>query len=165
MSRRSGPGGAGGWGRSPATLSRDNRIVETREFVLAERGPAQVIDTFDTSGPLEWSLRQGFQKVAKKKMREGLEKYVQFAFLAKELNGLENGDPQDLSKPFRVRLESREAKRGSTDDEQAVAAILTSELADRMPPLLTAEEPEKQGKEDKKAADSKHRKGDFVFVE
>ena len=43
--------------RTPALRSHDNRQIETREFFLAEYGPARVIETTETHGTIEGEYR------------------------------------------------------------------------------------------------------------
>jgi predicted Zn-dependent protease len=125
--------------RTPETGSADNREVETREIFLADLGGARVVETTEYWGVQEQELRAAYAEANREEMRSALEDYAGEAYLAQELTDFDYSDPEDLSKPFRLRLEMAGAARGTTDIREAVVAIFLSSFAERLPEELTAE--------------------------
>ncbi|HWM89208.1 MAG TPA: DUF3857 domain-containing protein [Thermoanaerobaculia bacterium] len=142
--------------RTPEATSADNREVETREFYLSDLGGARVIETTDYWGIEEQDLRSAYSTADSEDIRAALEEYADEAYLAQELTDLDFSDPQDLSKPFRLRLEMSNASRGTTDVREAAVAIFLSSFAERLPDELTAEPEEGEVLEP--------RRHDYVFT-
>jgi len=124
--------------RTPQATARDNHTVETREFTLSERGPAQVVETTAAVGSGEASYRSYYRDNEAKDIRKQLEAYAKNTYLG-VLTRYENPDPQDFSKPFTLRLEMEKSQRGFTDEAGSAVGINLGDLLSRMPDL----EPEK----------------------
>ena len=62
--------------RTPALRSADNRQVETREFFLAEYGPARVIETTETHGTVEGEYRAWYAGADTKERVDQLKTYM-----------------------------------------------------------------------------------------
>lgn len=142
--------------RTPETASADNREVETREILLSDLGGARVVETTEYRGVEEQELRAAYAEADRDELRAALEEYAAEAYLAQALTGLDHSDPEDLSQPFRLRLEMEGASRGSTDVREAVVAIFLSTFAERLPEELTAEPEE--------GAVEALRRHDYVFT-
>jgi len=138
--------GTAGLVRTPVASSRENLLVEKREFYLAEYGPARVVETSQPQGSLESAYRSAYADQQRKKTQEGLTNYMKSQYLAEKLDRLERSDPQDLGRPFELVLESKQAKRGFTDLESAVAAIRLDTLFLRLPAELQRKESEEEKK-------------------
>ena len=153
----------------PALASAQNVHRETREFTMAEYGPARIVETNAQEGPMEAEYRDYYTGDAKK-LRENSEKYVKGAYLADSLISLEKGDASDLDKPFTVTYTAK-GRRGFSDRENAVVYIYPANLMDGLPNYFeTSEEKQKEQQTDE-AADSddedstakKPRKFDWQF--
>jgi len=140
---------------TPESPSTENRQMETREFFLSERGKARVIETSRMWGSIGASYRGEYRTFDKKAIRKKLEEYARTSYLSDKLTALETSDPNNVDEPFRIRLEMNEATRGSTDDNEAVVAIFSSFLTERLPSELT---------DDKKDAAS-GRTHDYLLLE
>lgn len=140
---------------TPEAPSSENRQVETREFFLSERGKSKVIETSRMWGSIGASYRSDYTTSEEKAIRKGIEQYASSMYLADDLTALETSDPDDVGEPFLIRLEMDEASRGFTDDNEAVVAIVSSNLTGRLPSELT---------DDGKESDAK-RKHDYLLHE
>jgi transglutaminase-like putative cysteine protease len=125
--------------RTPVSPSSENRVVKTREFFLADHGPARVVETTEYGGATERRQRAYLAAVQSDALRKALDKYAQEAFYAKGAASSEQSDPRDLSHALRVRLEVTGARRGYTDQANAVVAIFYSTLLDLLPRSLARE--------------------------
>jgi transglutaminase-like putative cysteine protease/tetratricopeptide (TPR) repeat protein len=127
--------------RTPDLPSTANGTVEKREMYLSEFGPARVVEYSEWFGPAEASLRSTFDGSESKQERQRLESYVKNMYLADALTKYEHSDPVDLKKSFNMRLEVAKARRGSTQLENAVAAIRVEDLvSQRLPDEILDEE-------------------------
>jgi transglutaminase-like putative cysteine protease/Tfp pilus assembly protein PilF len=128
--------------RIPEFTAEQNVHRETREFTLAEFGPAKIKETDEQIGPEEAAYRESYMGDAKE-LRENSEKYVKRAYLADSLISLEHGDLSDLEKPFVVKFVTQ-GKRGSTDYENATVAIRVEDLFDGLPDYFASDEDDKK---------------------
>jgi tetratricopeptide (TPR) repeat protein len=126
----------------PEASSQDNRIVEKREFYLAENGPARVVETTEPHGVFESEYRSLYADADNKDNRNNLKTYLESEYLAEKLVRMERTDPDDLSNQFRLVLEAGGAKRGFTDLESSVAAIRLENLFYKLPQELLEREKE-----------------------
>jgi tetratricopeptide (TPR) repeat protein len=150
--------------KTPESTSAENRIVETREFFLADMGPARVVETTELFGSPESGYRGYYKESEAKETLEQIERYAKETYLAKEAPKFELSDTADFSKPFRLRMELAKASRGTTDLSEAVAAILQGEITSRLADALREEEKKEEDKtkEEKK---KKPRTADWVLNE
>ena len=153
--------------RTPAAGSSDNRTVMTREFALPERGLAHVTETTTASGAPERSLRRSYAETDRKQARDNAEAYARAEFLARGAVRLAVTEPDNLAKPFEVRIEVQDAGRGATDDTGSVVAIRLESLLAQLPPALRAESAEEriEGPPIATARPRLRRAHDFVFFE
>jgi tetratricopeptide (TPR) repeat protein/transglutaminase-like putative cysteine protease len=132
----------------PELTSSQNVHRETREFTLAEYGPARIIETDSQEGPADANYRS-FYSADTKKLHEDSEKYVKNTYLADSLGSFEKGDASNLEKPFVVTF-TAQGRRGSSDRENAVVYIHPARLMDGFPDYFeTREEPQKEEPADK----------------
>jgi len=131
--------------RTPEVRSRDNLILEKREFYLAENGPARVVEITEPEGVFESEYRSAYADADNKDIRKNLKEYIKNQYVAEKLIGIQRSDPADLSKQFQLVIEAGEAKCGFTDLEGAAAAIRLEYLFYRLPDELQQKEkaPEK----------------------
>jgi tetratricopeptide (TPR) repeat protein len=125
---------------TPVNLSRDNLILENREFYLAENGPARVVETSEPHGSSESSYRRSYSEKENKESKEQLTNYMKAHYLAESLDRFDRSDPTDTAQQFQLVLETKSAKRGFTELESAVAAIRLESLFERLPPELQRRE-------------------------
>lgn len=125
---------------TPEAPSTENRQVETREFILSELGSSKVNETTWLWGSVGAIYRSNYDRNDDKANRELLEQYARKAYLAEKIAKLEISDPKDLSVPFSIRLEMREANRGYTDDKEALVVIFPAILIERLPSELTQDD-------------------------
>ena len=150
----------------PEATSNDNRIVERREFYLAENGPARVVETTQPNGVFEAEFRSTYADAESKDSKKNLKEYIENQYLAKELAREERTDPGDLSKQFQLVLEATGAKRGYTDLESAVVAIQLETLFYRLPnELQEREKEEEKGADAEKEKRKKPRTADYQLPE
>ncbi|HKQ61356.1 MAG TPA: DUF3857 domain-containing protein, partial [Candidatus Polarisedimenticolaceae bacterium] len=134
--------GTAGLVRTPAAKPEDNLQIETREFFLAEYGPARIVETTETHGSAESGYRASFVGGESEATRTNLENYVKQVYLAEGLATHEHDAVRDFSRPFHLRLEVARGKRGFSDLGSAAAAIRPEGITDRLPDFL---EPPEQG--------------------
>ena len=124
--------------KTPELTSEKNRHVETREFTLANFGPAQILEKDEQFGPTEGEYRDYYGGEAKK-VREDSEKYVKEEYLADSITSLEKTDPADLAQPFVVTYRAK-GRRGFTEIENATVYIRQSGIFDGLPDYFYREE-------------------------
>ena len=98
---------------TPEARPEDSVLVETREFSLADYGPAKVIESSHSTGHVDSYYRSEYGDTAGKEVRTSLEGYVRNAYAAKALGKVESGDAKDFTKPFVLRLEIDKTKRAN----------------------------------------------------
>jgi tetratricopeptide (TPR) repeat protein len=143
--------------------SQDNRITERRDFVLAEHGPATVVETSEPHGVFESEYRSWYADADNKQVRKNLTDYVASQYLAKKLGDVQRSEPGDLSRPFQLTIHADSAKRGATELETAVVAIRFDTLFERLPRDLQQREPEPDSNAD--AQKEKPKKPRIVDIE
>jgi tetratricopeptide (TPR) repeat protein len=123
--------------RTPPARAADNRTVETRVFMLAERGPSRVTETSEEWGAFAVSDRLHYRDQDPKDIREHLEKYAKATYMAKRLTSYSHTPPEDLSAPFRLVLEVADADRARTYSDAAAVYLRLPVLLDNLPSSLT----------------------------
>ncbi len=132
----------------PELTAENNVHVETREFTLADYGPAKIVEKNEQTGPSDAGYRD-FYDGDEKKIREDSEGYVKDAYLADALISLEKTDPADLEKPFIVTLTAK-GRRGFTDLDNASVYVPYATIFDELPGYFrTTEKAVKESDEDK----------------
>ena len=139
--------------RTAAASAAENRVLKTREFFLADSGPARVVETIEYGGAAERQQRARLASTQADALRKEIDDYAQRIFLGKAAAAFEHSDAHDLSQPLRRRLEVREARRGFTDSANAVVAVLYSALFDLLPDDLTEDDEKATAGDARPAAD------------
>ncbi len=153
--------GTSGLTHTPESKPTDNLLVERREFTLAENGPAKVEEKSETHGAIDEIYRAQFGGPESKQEREELEGYVKAVYAAEKLDSLQHTDGSDLSKPFQLDLVADKAKRGYSGLEDAVVAVPTGGLLNRLPQWFFKEPPGVN--KNSAMPEEKARAEDFVF--
>ncbi|PYV12916.1 MAG: transglutaminase, partial [Acidobacteria bacterium] len=152
--------------RTPEATSADNRTLETREFFLAELGPARVVETSEAWGAIEESYREAYSGPDSKRLRDELESYARGTYLADKLGSFDHSGAEDFSAPFHLHLEMPHAKRGQTGMESAAVALMPAALVSRLPAFLRRDEQDSEESQPPgQAKAGKHRKADMVLLE
>jgi tetratricopeptide (TPR) repeat protein len=118
---------------TPTPKPDDDRLVELRDFELAAYGPARIVETSMTDGGVDANYRETYGGEMSRENREDLEKYAKNAYLAKTLANITHGDAHDLVKPFALKLEMTEAKRGDTGIDDALVGVPFADIFARLP--------------------------------
>ncbi|HXM96890.1 MAG TPA: DUF3857 domain-containing protein [Candidatus Dormibacteraeota bacterium] len=126
----------------PEASSQDNRVVEKREFYLAEHGPARVVETTEPHGVFESGFRSAYADAENKESRKNLKEYIANEYLSEKLKRINRSDPADLSRQLQLVIEVSEAKRAYTDLDTASAAIRLENLFYKLPDELQQREKE-----------------------
>ena len=151
--------------QTPVSDSATNRITETRIFNLSEEGKANVTESSEFFGANDSSQRRFYVTSDKKSYRESMEQYATNYYAAKELKNIDAGDPRDLSKPFRLKIEISEASRGTTAGGEAAVGIFTTGLIGEMPQAIRFTDDDEDDPNAPKTSKKKHKRThDFVFV-
>jgi len=122
--------------KTPESTSADNGLSESREFTLADNGPAKVVEITRPRGAYESDYRAYYADKPDKDTREGLQGYVQAEYISDDLTKVDRNDPADLAHPFELTLNCDKARRGFTDLENAEAAIRVDSLFHLLPDEL-----------------------------
>ena len=131
----------------PELTSDKNVHIETREFTLADYGPAKIVEKDEQVGPTEADYRDYYGGDAKK-VKQNSEDYVKGAYLAESLTSLDKTDPSDLDKPFTVTFTAK-GRRGFTEMNNSVVYIPVGNIFDGMPKyFLTSEKEAKEDSDD-----------------
>jgi tetratricopeptide (TPR) repeat protein len=144
--------------RTPLADSTANHTLERREFWLAEDGKARVLETNEYHGSDERSNRRYYNATDAKTSGEAMKNYAQQAYLSKNLVRWDKTDPRDLSKPFVLTIEMKDAQRGLTTGGESVVAIFYSRLVGDIPAEFH------QTDKDREAVEGKPRKYEYLFA-
>jgi transglutaminase-like putative cysteine protease len=146
--------------------SKDNTLIEEREFFLADYGPAKIIEKTLPYGTFESQYRRSYTNIQDKQVRDDLGSYFKAQYLGDKLDRLDRSDPRDFTSPFELTLESNLAKRGQTDLTTAVAAIRLEGLFSLLPSELQNRESHKdENTGDVQAESKKKRTADYQLNE
>lgn len=118
---------------TPEARPEDSVLVETREFSLADYGPAKVIESSHSTGHIDSIYRSEYGDSAGKEVRASLESYVHSAYAAKALAKVESGDAKDFTKQFVLRMEIEKTKRGNTGIADAFLTLFPTGAFGRLP--------------------------------
>jgi tetratricopeptide (TPR) repeat protein/transglutaminase-like putative cysteine protease len=133
-----------GLAMTPEPKADDDHLTELRDVVMADYGPAKISETSMTHGPIDASYRYIYGSDLTREQKEGLEKYAKNIYLAKALVSITHGDAHDMSKPFALKLDMTEAKRGDSGTDDAVVNIPLSNIFYRLPAWFRTD-PETEG--------------------
>jgi hypothetical protein len=111
---------------TPEPRPEDSVLTETREFLLADYGPAHIVESSMTTGDIDANYRSYYGGPENQNVKTYLENYVRQAYNAKALTSIEHGDGRELTKPFVLRLDMAKASRGLTGIGDASAAIYSA---------------------------------------
>jgi hypothetical protein len=115
--------GTDGMTATPTAKPEDDLLTELRDVVMVEHGPAHITETSLTHGDVDESYRSDFGSAETREKKTNLETYAKDYYLAKALTSVEHGDGKDFSKPFVLKLDMAEAKRGNTLIDDAAVGI------------------------------------------
>jgi tetratricopeptide (TPR) repeat protein/transglutaminase-like putative cysteine protease len=124
----------------PAPVPGDHQEVKEREVLLADYGPARVVETLRPRGEPERRYREAVNQ-DRKAVTKNFESYASQVFFAKKLLSCTYGDATDLNKPLEIRLEAGEAGRAVTDLREAVVAVSLDTLWNGLPYFLRDTQP------------------------
>lgn len=127
--------------RTPESSSKENAMLEMRDFTLAENGPASIVEITQPTGVFEGEFRSYYADKPDKDTRESLSNYVKSQYISDKLTKVDRTDPADLSKQFELTIGCDKARRGYTDLTNAVAAIRLEALFTNLPAELQRKDP------------------------
>jgi len=125
--------------QTPTPKSAEDFLTELRDVVMAEYGPAHITETSLTHGEIDESYRSEYGSADTRKQKADLESYAKNQYMAKALTSVEHGDGKDFGKPFLLKLDMAEAKRGNTLLDDAAVAIPFTSLFYRLPKWFTTD--------------------------
>jgi transglutaminase-like putative cysteine protease len=137
---------AAGLVRIPEAEAAENRAVKVREYFLADLGSARAVETDDYWGAAERELRAFYTNEDPEQLRDAVADYVRKEYLAKEVTSYDHGNPLDLSRPFRLRFETRDTRRAVTDETGAAVSIQPGALFDQLPDEIAVQTRDKPAK-------------------
>lgn len=105
--------GTEGLTRTPHADRAENTYQETRQIFLAEYGPSRVVETTTATGALERSLREETD-VDAATVAKWHKSYVSKTYSSDVPGAVEVTDAKDLSKPFSMKVEAKEARYAVT---------------------------------------------------
>ena len=139
--------------RTPDQRSADNRQVETRDFYLAEYGPARVVESTETHGIVEGEYRAWYAGGDTKERVDQLKNYMRDAYRARELIDYQHTASTDFTKPYSMSIEMKDATVGFTDLETAAVGINVANITARLPEYFDTRVDATEAAPDKRAAD------------
>ncbi|MBI3474419.1 MAG: hypothetical protein HY010_01710 [Acidobacteria bacterium] len=125
-----------------------DRVIhrESREFTMAEYGPAKIVETNEDIGPGDADSRDYYLGDSKQ-LRKQAEKYVSDMYLADSLTSLERGNLADLEKQGLVTYIAS-GRRGNTYLDSATMAIRIEGLFSSLPTFFRTAEDKQNEKAD-----------------
>ena len=148
--------------RIPELTSAQNVHKESREFTMADYGPAKIVEIDEDSGPGDADNRDYYSGDGKE-IRENSEKYVKDMYLADSLTSLDHNDLSDLSKPAQVKFVTK-GKRGGTDLNSATMAIRVEGLFYNFPNYFGTSKEQEKVKEGEDSEKQKPRTVDWQIT-
>ena len=139
--------------RTPALRAADNRQVETRDFFLAEYGPARVMESTEAHGIVEGEYRAWYAGGDTKERIDQLKNYMRDAYRAKQLIDYQHSASTDFTKPYSMSIEMKDATVGFTDLETAAVGINVANITARLPEYFDARVDETEETPSKRTAD------------
>src|SRR5207237_2998710 len=88
--------------RTPEIVPGANRVVESREFWLAERGPSRLVEVTDYFGAPERNMRHTWAFADATKADDAMNNYVRSEYAAPGLTRFEHSDARSLEQPFHI---------------------------------------------------------------
>jgi tetratricopeptide (TPR) repeat protein len=146
---------------TPVSEAKDNWERHTIEVRLSDYGPGEFTETIEMGGSFEANMRVMYGG-DETKTKEHLESYVKQNFMAKSLGRYEVTGKEDMSGPFRMKVQALQAARATTGVEDAAVALFPFRVFDELPFALRARLDDDI--EDASEA-KKPRKHDFVFLD
>jgi tetratricopeptide (TPR) repeat protein/transglutaminase-like putative cysteine protease len=131
--------------RTPGMVPSENQCTETRTIVLAQREGGAVTEITRCLGTLAASMRRTAAFNEKKAYRKHMERYVKSSYGAEELASFSHSDPDDLSKPFTMKIKATEVRKAWTDSTHSAVKIDLRPLFVHLPSFLTSV-PEEESK-------------------
>ena len=125
--------GTTGLTKTPEAKVDGDLLVELRDVTMADYGYAKISETSMTHGDVDANYRSIYGSELTREQKEGLENYAKNIYLAKSLASITHGDARDLSKPFALKLEMTESRRGDSGTDDAVVDIPLSGILYRLP--------------------------------
>ena len=144
--------------KTPESPAAHNRSLHTIEIRLAEYGPSEIREAVEAFGTFESEMRAGYGGADPAKVKEIVEKQVKQTYLAEALGEFQSTRGEDFSQAYRLSVTAKNAGRGATEEDQAIAALFTHLVFSDLPFGLT---PSRQ--DDGKAMDEKPRAHDFIL--
>jgi len=120
--------GTTGLTMTPEPKADNDHLIELRDVVMADYGPAKISETSMTHGQIDASYRYLYGGDLTREKKADLEKYAKNVYLAKTLSAITHGDAHELSKPFSLKLDMTEARRGDSGTDDAVVNIPVSNI-------------------------------------
>lgn len=108
---------------TPEARPEDSVLVESREFSLADYGPAHITESSQTTGYVDALYRSNYGELDSKQLNTSLETYAHNVYAAKDPARIEHSDARDFSKPFVLRIDMARAARGTTSVNDAAVAV------------------------------------------
>ncbi|HLJ90893.1 MAG TPA: DUF3857 domain-containing protein [Candidatus Angelobacter sp.] len=128
----------------PEVTPAQHLHLETREFTMANFGPAKIVETNQDIGSGEENLRD-YYAGDPKKIRENGEGYVKDMYLADSLISVDHSDPTDMATPFKVSYVTK-GRRGFTYLSNSNMAIRQETIFEGLPDYFyTKEDESKEG--------------------
>lgn len=137
----------------PAQSSHQNQQIESRVVTLSPYGRGRVVETIRGTGQIEESFRHSVRDATPEDLEEMYGDYAQSAYLDDEIDAVHVVGASEVDDELAITLEMDGAGRAVTDMQEAVVAIMISDLFDRLPYTLFTEDED----------DDEKRKNDFVF--
>jgi tetratricopeptide (TPR) repeat protein/transglutaminase-like putative cysteine protease len=131
---------------TPSARAEDDQLTELRDVVMAEYGPAHITETSLTNGEIDASYRSDFGDAETREKKASFEKYAKEEYLARSLASVSHGEGKDLTRPFSLKLDMVEARRGNTMMDDAAVAIPFAEILVRLPQWFKTDPNEDGGK-------------------
>jgi len=135
--------------KTPESRAAQNRSMHTIDIRLAEFGHAEISESIESFGAAESEVRARFGGSEPAKVKETLERQAKEIYLAESLGDFTTTRGDDFSQPFRVTITAKNAARGVTEEDEAVAGLFSHFLFSDLPFGLAPLEGDGEAVEDK----------------
>ncbi len=124
--------------KTPEAPASDNWVRETRVYHLPDEGSGRGSVKLLHGGAMDASYRSDLDGLSPEDLKEGWQGFIEETFRNATIEDLSFSDPRDLSGPLEIKLSLSNLGRAVTEENEAVAAVMPSDLLDYFPDELKA---------------------------
>lgn len=128
--------GSTGLVRTPASDMEQNQQVISREYTLAVRGLARVVEVSESSGSFAQAMRNLLRGSTAKELEQRFAASAKRVYRAREVGTIVLPPADSMDSPLRSTFEIKQSETGVTAEVDGIVGVGLSEMLDELPPIL-----------------------------